>query len=808
PLGGIGTGTVGLGGRGELRDWSIMNRLAIGLSVAEGYRRRNQEPFFAIYAKPEGKAPITKALIGPVHGSEYQDADGLPVNHHGLPRFSSASFDAAYPFGQVNLSDETMPVKVRIKGFNPFIPGDAVSSSIPVAVLRYEVTNLTDAPVEVSVCGTMRNFIGRDAGNKHAKKNINAYRENQWVKGVMMSSEGVDSKDAAWGTMGLATEAGKEITYRRSTAQDEWCNGILDFWDDFSAEGLLTDKEKLIDDNPMASLAAKKTIPAKSVETFTFYITWHFPNRLDWSSKEIVGNHYTTVYSDAWDVLDKEATKMPVLEKKTVEFVRAFLSSDFPEEVKESALFTLAHLRSQTVFRIPSGHLMGWEGAFNNAPGGGWGSCTHVWNYETATSYLFGDLARTMRDVEYNYALDSTGLMSFRAALPLSKANEWKHAAADGQMGTVIRFYRDYLLSSDPEFLKDNWEKVKLSLSFAWIKGGWDADQDGVMEGCQHNTMDVEYYGPNPQMEFWYLGALRAAEEMAKVMKDKVFEKKCRTLFLNGSKWTDENLFNGEYYIQKIIPPKSRDDIAPSLIIGMGARNVTKPIYQLGEGCLVDQLVGQYMAFVCGLGYLANPQNIDRTFQSIMKYNYVPDFTNVFNNMRSYVMGAEAGLIMASWPKGRINFPFPYFSEVMTGYEYVAAIGMLYAGQIDNGLKCIKSIRDRFDGEKRNPFDDPEYGHFYSRAMASWSSVMALSGFHYSGADKSVEFTAKPGTYFWSNGYSWGVCKVGDKNVHLQVLKGSLTLNKFRLSDGREKKFKNLIVNEGQTQVIDLGTSI
>jgi uncharacterized protein (DUF608 family) len=553
----------------------------------------------------------------------------------------------------------------------------------------------------------------------------------------------------------------------------------------------------------MASLAAKKSIPAKATETFTFYITWHFPNRQSWDGKEWVGNHYTTVYSDAWDVLDKETAKIPALEKKTIEFVRAFLSSDFPDEVKESALFTLAHLRSQTVFRIPSGHLMGWEGSFNTPSGGGTGSCTHVWNYETATSYLFGELARTMRDVEYNYALDSTGLMSFRANLPLSKASERKQAAADGQMGTIIRFYRDYLLSGDHEFLKNNWDKVKLSLSFAWIKGGWDADQDGVMEGCQHNTMDVEYYGPNPQMEFWYLGALRAAEEMAKVMKDKVFEQKCRTLFLNGSKWTDENLFNGEYYIQKIMPPKSRDEIAPSLIIGMGSRDVTRPIYQLGEGCLVDQLVGQYMAFVCGLGYLATPQNIDKTFQSIMKYNYVPDFSVVFNHMRSYVMGKEAGLIMASWPKGRISRPFPYFSEVMTGYEYVAAIGMLYVGQTDDGLRCIKSIRDRFDGEKRNPFDDPEYGHFYARAMASWSSVMALSGFHYSGADKSIEFTAKPGTYFWSNGYSWGTCKVENNAVQLQVLKGIVTLDKFRLSDGREKKLKNLTVKEGETQIIN-----
>jgi uncharacterized protein (DUF608 family) len=805
PLGGIGTGTVGLGGRGELRDWSVMNRLAIGLEMTSGYRQRNQQPFFAIYVKPEGKAPITKALIGPVDGSEYQDADGVPVNQHGVPRFTSASFDAAYPFGQVNLTDNTLPVSVKIKGFNPFVPGDAGASSIPTAILRYEVTNTSDAPIEVSVCGIMRNFIGKDAGNKQAKNNINAFRDNGYVRGIFMNSEGVDPEDPAWGTMALTTLETENVTFRRSANHDAgWCLSILNFWDDFSADGLLTDRQTLSDNDPMASLAAKKTIPAHGTETFTFYLTWHFPNRMSWDGKEKVGNYYTTVYSDAWDVLEKEAKRFPALEQQTLQFVNTFLKSDFPEEVKESALFTLAHLRSQTVFRIPSGHLMGWEGSWNNPGGGGWGSCTHVWNYEAATSFLFGDLARTMRDVEYNYALDSIGLMSFRATLPLSKASEWKAAAADGQMGTIIRFYRDYLLSGDKKFLENHWDKVKSALAFAWIKGGWDADQDGVMEGCQHNTMDVEYYGPNPQMEFWYLGALRAAEEMAKAMRDKEFEKKCHTLFTNGSQWTDANLFNGEYYIQKIMPPKSKDDIAPPLIIGMGSRDVTKPVYQLGEGCLVDQLVGQYMAFVCGLGYLANPQNIDKTFATIMKYNYVPDFSLVFNNMRSYVMGNEAGLIMASWPHGRLETPFPYFSEVMTGYEYVAAIGMLYVGQTENGLQCIRSIRDRFDGEKRNPFDDPEYGHFYSRAMASWSSVMALSGFHYSGIDKSLEFTAKPGVYFWSNGYAWGSCRVENNGVQLQVLKGSLALNKFRLSDGRETKFKNLIVNEGETKTIAL----
>jgi uncharacterized protein (DUF608 family) len=375
--------------------------------------------------------------------------------------------------------------------------------------------------------------------------------------------------------------------------------------------------------------------------------------------------------------------------------------------------------------------------------------------------------------------------------------------AADGQMGTIMKFYREWQLSGDDQFLKQNWPNVKKALAFAWVKGGWDGDLDGVMEGRQHNTMDVEYYGPNPQMEFWYLGALRAAEEMAKYLKEDEFAKKCRKLFISGSAWTDANLFNGEYYIHEIRPPKSVDDIYPGLRGGIKNKNILNPDFQLGKGCLVDQLVGQYMAHICGLGYLANEQNIKTTLKSIMKYNYVKDFSAEFNNMRSYVMGKESGLIMASWPYGRLNVPFPYFAEAMTGFEYTAAVGMIYEGQTEDGLKCIESIRDRFDGYKRNPYDEPECGHHYARAMASWASIIALSDFHYSGVSKSMSFTSKPGTYFWSNGEAWGTCKIEDKSATLNVLNGEISLNKFELSGVGSVKLKTINIAAGASKVFN-----
>ena len=754
----------------------------------------NTAPFFALFVgKPNGQT-YTKALLGPLEAYEYQHMEGRPVDHHGLPRFAHASFDAAYPLGQVTLTDSTMPVSVRLKGFNPLVPGDIESSSLPLAVLSYEVTNHSAQPLTVSVSGNIHNFIGKD-GSKNtsdwkgdvipigAKHNRNTFRQSPRFQGIYFTSDSVNRLDPAWGTMALVTEETTGVTYRTSSVPNKWERALLDFWDDFSQDGQLTEKTVSADEDPMASLAVQKTVPAGQTRVFTFMLTWHYPNRRAWRQwnlidrPERVGNYYCTRYSDAWDVAEKQIPQLPTLEDKTVKFVRAFLGSPYPDVVKEASLFNVSTLRTQTVFRTDDGRLFGWEGIMDRT-GSCLGSCTHVWNYEQATAFLFGDLARSMREVEFGHALDQTGLMSFRVNLPLDKAATYGSAAADGQMGTIMKFYREWQLSGDDAFLRQHWPEVRRALAFAWVPGGWDANRDGVMEGVQHNTMDVDYVGPNPQMEFWYLGALRAGAAMARYVGEKPFAADCERLFKQGSAWTDHNLFNGEYYEQHVEPPKVFADIAKGTRKTLTADQLADPPYQLAKGCLVDQLVGQYMAHTIGLGYLADSAHVRKTLRSVMRYNYRPSMVDHFNNMRSYAMGNESALLMASWPKGRPAAPFPYFSEVMTGFEYAAAIGMLYEGQTAPGVLCIRNIRDRYDGNKRNPFDEAECGHHYARAMASWAATLALSGFHYSGVTRTMTVNEQPGTFFWSNGYAWGTItktKAADGlHVSLAVLNGKL----------------------------------
>jgi non-lysosomal glucosylceramidase len=802
PVGGIGTGNISIAGNGQWRDVEIMNKPGISFYGAASPKLA---PCFLIFTEdPLGKKQV-KELTGPVPQYLYQGQQGSEAPNNGFPRFEQASFDAAYPFGIVNLEDSAMPVSAKVKVFNPFIPCDADASGIPIAVIRYEIKNKTGKPLSVAVAGSLDNFIGMDGSVVEfnsfdrtifpvgAKHNRNSFRKTDLLSGIYMVSDSVSPSASAWGTIALTTtevNKGYRISYRRELDPKGWNADVNDLWDDFSDDGIFRDTsfaEKK--DVPHAALSVKFNLAPGETKEIQFLLSWVFPNRKDWDDKETVGNYYAGIYSDAWDVAEKTLPRLAALENKTLDFVRLFLQSNYPDPVKEAALFNSSTLRSQTTFRTRDGYFFGWEGSFNST-GSCYGNCTHVWNYEQATPFLFGSLAKKMREIEYHYGLnDSSGLMSFRVSLPLNKAKNWMVAAADGQMGTVMKMYRDWQLSGDDDFLRSNWPGVKKALSFAWIPGGWDADKDGVMEGCQHNTMDIEYFGPNPEIEFWYLGALKAAGAMAAYLGDDAFAKECRQLLASGSKWVDSHLFNGEYYIQKIQPAVDRTQIAPGLMAGMGAKDLSHPDFQIGEGCLVDQLVGQYMAHICGLGWLADSNHLKKTMESVWKYNYVRSFNDHFNNMRTYGLGDESGLVLTSYPdpSKRPAIPLSYCSEAWTGLEYTAASEMIYEGMTDEAIRTIINVRNRYDGNKRNPFNEEECGNHYARAMASWATTLALSGFHYSAVTGSFSINPRPGNYFWSDGYSWGNAEIGEAaggiiKVRISVHYGSLSLQSVELN--------------------------
>ncbi|KKN92776.1 hypothetical protein LCGC14_0205190 [marine sediment metagenome] len=829
PLGGIGTGTVSLGGRGDLRDWEIANQPNKGpRSTGNIAMGRFETATFAVWAQPTGRDAVAKILEGPIDSADYEGQSGCAVDKHGMPRFRNCSFAAAYPLGQVLLNDPDFPLDVRLEAFNPLVPPDADASGIPVAVLRYVLINKTNRAVKASVLGSVPNAIGQRLNQEFDRAgSAIRFRKDGRLRGLILSNNRLCKTAEENGQIALVSPTPGAVTYWRDwpAEQSMWSTGWLRLWDDFSDDGKLDPVRGHGRELMQGFMTVGVSVPPRSEKEVTFLLTWHFPNRYSWSpgkavaccdKGDYIGNYYTTQYRSAWDVARKIAPKLAKLEADTVRFVGAMVNSDLPLAMRDAALSNISVLRTETSLRTPDGRFFGFEGCCETN-GCCHGSCTHVWNYEHTTPFLFGPLARTMREVEFAHATEASGFMHFRVYLPLNRSKKYRYAAADGQMGCIMKMYREWQLSGDDKMLKKLWPNVKRALAFAWKKNGWDSDGDGVMEGCQHNTFDVEWYGPNPLMQCWYLGALRAGEEMARTIGDERFAAACRKRFEFGSQWMDKHLFNGEYYEQHI-QPRKMDQIIKGLRGGMGGDTPEKPAFQLGSGCLADQLLGQATANVCGLGPLLKPANIRKTLRSIMKYNWRDGVWNHANHARSYVIGDEQALMCGSFPRGgRPEVPFAFTAEAWTGIEYTAAAGMLAEGQRGPALQIIRAIRDRHNGKNRNPFNEAECGYHYARSMASYGTLIAYTGFHYSAVEKAMTFAAanraKPTQWFWASGDAYGTVTqkrsgtTGRKiAVDLKVLSGSVALKTLKLKGhGCAPLPRPRILKAGQSLRVSVG---
>ncbi|HWR52820.1 MAG TPA: GH116 family glycosyl-hydrolase [Bryobacteraceae bacterium] len=783
PLGGVAAGSISLGGRGQLRDWEIFNRPDKGNTPSYALP--------AIWVQAGSAKSIARVLearfLPPYEGSSGLGANNAP----GLARLAGARFTGEYPMARVDFQDRKLPVKVALDAFSPFIPLDPEGSGLPIAVLRYQVTNPGAVPAKVSIAWSIDNPVGAASarGNNKQEARVNEVRTGGGLDGLLMTNPGLAAEDPDNGSFALCVLGAGDgkVSRLRGWPKGRWWNSPMLFWDDFSEDGSLGPEPA--QRSAIGAVCLERTIPAGGSVDYTFLLAWHFPNRTPrrcgWSAPKdddntIIGNYYCTRFKGAWEAAEYAAANLDRLETATRQFVQAVRETTMPPAVKDAAMANLSTLATTTCFRTADGEFHGFEGV-NDKSGCCFGNCTHVWNYETATAHLFPTFSRSLRKAAFGYSMDEAGAIHFRQLLPEGKARSG-FAAADGQMGQILHAHLDWKLSGDTEWLRKLWPRIKKAVEFAWVPGGWDGDRDGVMEGVQHNTYDVEFYGPNPQCGIYYLGALRAAEEMARAAADTAAAAEYGRLFENGRRWIDTNLFNGEFYIQKIrgVP---KEKVAPALRSDMGSEDTETPEYQVGEGCLVDQLVGQYLAEVCGLGPLLDPQHLRTTLEAIYRYNHRSDLSDHQSVQRTYALNDEAALLVCDYGKAqRPRIPFPYYAEAWTGLEYTVGSHMLYAGMIREGVECIRNVRVRYDGERRNPWDEAECGHHYARAMAAWSGMLALSGFRYDGPEQAIIATPRIAQAnfrsFWSTGTAWGTftssrTKEGSR-VALKVLAGRL----------------------------------
>lgn len=789
PLGGVGTGNVSLGARGQLLDWEIGNGPDKG--------RWLPFTFFAIRAKADRADPITRVIEGRIP-PPYSGDSGLHIGKvAGLPRLQHSALRGEYPLAMIDFADDQLPVQVGLEAFTPLIPLDVEASGIPVAVLRYRVSNPGPVGVDVTIAGSMSNPVGMTGHNVFAipefegRPNVSA-RTEDGLTGLFFGTD-LSAHDPAYGTATLAT-ADPHNTITPQWAADFWQDGVQLFWDDLADDGLLAPQPHTLEVGvPHDRLPKLRTgsigivgrIEPGASRDFEFILAWHTPNRRRaWQGNvglpnnhadQIVRNHYARRYADAWAVAVDVTRNLPRLEDGTRAFHAALHRSTLPSEVIDAISATLVVVRSTTCFLLDDGTdeplFAGWEGSFDHA-GSCEGTCTHVWNYAQTVAQLFPSLERSARRTEFLHETTADGSMRFRGNSVFDN-DPWDfRSAVDGQLGTILRLYREWRFSGDDGFLAELWPAARKALDFAFDH--WDTDGDLVLDGEQHNTYDIEFYGPNALANSLFYAALRAGSEMAVRMDDKETAERYADAAETGATRMDELLFNGEYYEQRL------DD-------------VDEHRYQYGAGCLSDQLLGQTLAHLVGLGHLFPADHVRDALRAIHRHNFRTDFSDYHSVQRTYALNDDRGLVLCTWPRGgRPRIPFVYSDEVWTGIEYQVATGLIYEGLVDEALDIVRAVRDRYDGVRRNPWNEVECGNHYVRSMASWGLLLALTGCRWDGRDQTLRLTPVAAARadhrfatFFTTGTAWGTVEISDGTATVTVLHGTLEVSRLEL-DGRD----------------------
>ncbi len=470
-------------------------------------------------------------------------------------------------------------------------------------------------------------------------------------------------------------------------------------------------------------------------------------------------------------------------------------------------------LKTPTVLRLEDGTFYGWEGLHPNE-GCCEGSCTHVWNYAQALPFLFPKLERTMRTADYVYNLRPDGGMPFRLQLPLGVGLWDFRPCVDGQFGGVMKTYRDWKICGDTNWLRSIWPQVKKSLEFAWTPANedrWDPDKTGVLWGRQHHTLDMELFGPNSWLTGFYLGALKAAAEMAAHLGEHESANEYNAIFERGKAWTDQHLFNGEFYTQRI-DLKDREQLrafdSGSVTLKAGKTSDVywtgedqEVKYQIGDGCVIDQILAQWHAHLYGLGEIFDPVQTRKAAESLYKYNFISQ-RDAYNPCRIYSLNDETGMVICTWPDSDAKpvIPVPYSQETMHGFEYSSAMQMMQYGMVEEGLKVVEAVRERYDGSKRNPWNEIECGSNYARSMASYALLNTLSGFTFDMVNGLIGFdpiinVGEPFQCFWSLDSGWGQYVQTAANIELRILYGSLPLKTLRLPHNGACPIRSVTVN-------------
>jgi uncharacterized protein (DUF608 family) len=814
PLGGIGTGFVEIRADGCFYEWQIFNSGPWSQNARSTTAPPAPGPQYLRFILHSKKASDETPQVRRLYlRSDENDVYTLPF----VQDIESIDYSAWFPMTGLRYNDSSLPIRASARVFSPFMPGNARESGTPGFHVVYTLENTSNESVEVSLAGFLDNPLASALPDRRL---TNTLSQDHGVTSLFLNTNAECDFPSGIGNMCFSVTGG-EHSFIGGTFQEyalpgncRWETPRVNYMllsvmqeflktgrlpntagstdpslslpttaqiDSLSAADLKRRIEELSSDALLArvftdaraandgndteaqrkllkevrvNLLGKNDAPkltwgtgalASSIALapgqkaeIRFTLSWFFPNHLTEDGRAI-GHMYGNWYRDAAEVNHFLCTHYERHRAAT----ELFASNLADTSLGDAMAFSWSSQLSTLIFNTwwaKDGSYAIWEGL------GCCGLSTTDVDYQGSFPVvaLFPELKLTQ--MKQTIALQNRlGQVPHNFAGRFDQVDVPGFARVDMNPQFVMMVYRDYLWTGDREYLAFMWPYVEKAMAFT---DSLDTNGDGLPDrdtGLQSYDQWRMRGTPSYIASLW-IGALRSAVKIAQERDKQDFARRWSDQLAKASASFDQTLFNGEYY-SLWVDGKTRDEM-----------------------CMTDQISGEWFTHLVGLPTTISEQNLDQAIDSIFKNNFNPEF----------------GLHNATAPKrgsGLLALNNLQAGGLWSGIEFAFASFLMDHGRFADGVKVVEATHRRYL-RAGQPWNHVECGGHYSRAMSSWTTLLAATGFKPDMPNKCVALLPSvPGDFRapWVTASGFGTIMRAGRTMSIHCAEGTLELKSLKL---------------------------